>query len=63
MYTLAIVINNGLMEVCDRLKLQYFANRANAVLHKLQQGTSLRLNDLEMNEILTMATFLDPRFK
>ncbi|GBN05903.1 hypothetical protein AVEN_129984-1 [Araneus ventricosus] len=64
--SLIIIIVNGLNDVCSKLLnstdiLQ--DNMLKNTIEKLQQSLLNRLGDVENNNILAKATFLDPRFK
>ncbi|GBO17918.1 hypothetical protein AVEN_225504-1 [Araneus ventricosus] len=64
--SLIIIIVNGLNDVCSKLFNSTDILQDNILKNtkqKLQQSLLNRLGDVENNNILAKATFLDPRFK
>ncbi|GBN17231.1 Zinc finger BED domain-containing protein 4 [Araneus ventricosus] len=64
--SLIIIIVNGLNDVCSKMLNSTDILQDNILkntIEKLQQSLLNRLGDVENNNILAKATFLDPRFK
>uniref|UniRef100_A0A0A1XSV1 Zinc finger BED domain-containing protein 1 n=1 Tax=Zeugodacus cucurbitae TaxID=28588 RepID=A0A0A1XSV1_ZEUCU len=59
-----IPIVNGLLQVLTELSIDYtYPALSKTVISALLSGLTERLGNVEKNNILTMATFLDPHFK
>ena len=61
--SLVIPLCNGLKNVLSRLLRNPFSDAAMNVLKALQEGLEKRLGNVQKSNTLTLATFLDPRFK
>lgn len=62
--SMVIVMSNGLFEVCDKLMARNFSSpQVFLVVSELAAGVHTRLSFAEQDTILSIAMFLDPRFK
>ena len=62
--SLVIVLTNGLLDVCDRMKEKQDVHEdVKQVVVRLKNGISSRLGKVEHNLTYARCTFLDPRFK
>ena len=61
--SVVIVLVNGLNDIYDKLLLQNFTHTVHKVIQALKTGIENRLGNVENSNILTLCTFLDPRFK
>lgn len=62
--SLPIVLANGLFEICRKLERTVdLSDTTKQVVIKLKQGFNARFSELTKNPILSVCTFLDPRFK
>lgn len=58
-----ILLTDGLLNVFETLQKQDFMPEIQSVITTINQGIKTRLGDLESSLSLTLATFLDLRFK
>lgn len=62
--SLPIVLANGLFEICRKLERSLdLSDTTKQVVMKLKNGFYARFSELTKNRILSVCTFLDPRFK
>ncbi|XP_014287375.2 E3 SUMO-protein ligase ZBED1 isoform X1 [Halyomorpha halys] len=62
--SLPIVLTNGLFEICRKLEsCVELSDTTKQVVMKLKNGFNGRFSELTKNPILSVCTFLDPRFK
>lgn len=62
--SLVIVLNRGLLHVCEKhLEKDHFNTLSKELLNDLKNGLKTRLGNVEYSNTLSTCTFLDPRFK
>ncbi|CAH1397979.1 unnamed protein product [Nezara viridula] len=62
--SLPIVLANGLFEICRKLERSAdLSDTTKQVVMKLKNGFNARFSELTKNPVLSVCTFLDPRFK
>ncbi|CAG9840716.1 unnamed protein product [Diabrotica balteata] len=61
--SLVIVLQRGLVNVCEKLKLKTFSEPTIDIIQCLEDGLRQRVGNVEYSNTLALCTFLDPRFK
>lgn len=61
--SMVIVLHKGLHNVCEKFENKSFEPSVQETIKLLLQGLTNRFFNLEMSNTLTMAIFLDPKFK
>ncbi|CAH1114950.1 unnamed protein product [Psylliodes chrysocephalus] len=61
--SLVIVLNRGLLNICQALHEKEFTQLSKACIKSLENGLRKRLGNVEYSNTLAICTFLDPRFK
>lgn len=59
----AIILTDGILNIYENLKNQNFLPLGLDLIKSILEGIRTRLGDLENSNSLTLATFLDPRYK
>lgn len=61
--SLVIVLQGGLLSVCEKVKLAGLLDQTLSVVECLETGLKNRVGNVEYSNTLAVCTFLDPRFK